>query len=68
MRDGRCRAQVMDTGVGLQAAGTGLGTGLATLRERLLLVFGGDAHLQLVAVQPHGVCAELDFPARGGKQ
>lgn len=68
LREGRCRAQVMDTGVGLQAAGSSLGTGLATLRERLLLVFDGDAELRLVAVQPHGVCAELDFPAKGGKR
>ena len=67
LRDGRCRAQVLDTGVGLQAAGSGLGTGLSTLRERLSLVFDGDAHLRLVAVQPHGVCVELDFPAQGGK-
>jgi signal transduction histidine kinase len=65
--DGRCRAQVMDTGVGLQAAGSGLGTGLATLRERLQLVFDGDAVLRLVEVQPHGVCAEVEFPAKGSK-
>jgi len=28
------------------------------------LAFGGDAQLQLTEVQPHGVCAELEFPAR----
>jgi hypothetical protein len=67
LRDGRCLAQVSDTGVGLHASGSGLGTGLATLRERLSLVFGGDAQLRLVEVRPHGVCAELDFPARGSK-
>ncbi|HYD81052.1 MAG TPA: histidine kinase [Paucimonas sp.] len=62
--DGRCRVRVSDTGVGLQAAGHGLGTGLTTLRERLQLTFGGDAHLRLAANEPHGVSAELDFPAR----
>lgn len=64
VRDGRCLAQVTDTGVGLQAAGDGLGTGLSTLRERLQLVFGGDAQLRLASLEPHGVCAELDFPAQ----
>jgi signal transduction histidine kinase len=66
VRDGRCRAQVRDTGVGLKTSGQGLGTGLATLLERLQLVFGGDAKLQLRSLEPHGVCAELDFPAQPG--
>ncbi len=59
----RCRIEVRDSGVGLRAGSNGLGTGLATLRERLHLVFGGDANLHVVAVEPHGVCARLDFPA-----
>ncbi|MYM92021.1 sensor histidine kinase, partial [Rugamonas sp. FT82W] len=40
---------------------------LATLRERLLLVFGAGASLRLSALQPHGVCAELDLPAPEAK-
>ena len=66
VQDGRCRAQVIDTGVGLKREGDGLGTGLATLRERLQLAFGGDAKLNLSALEPHGVRADLDFPARTG--
>lgn len=62
----RCRAEVIDTGVGLRQAGDGVGTGLSNLRERLQLAFGGDAQLRLVPIKPHGVCAELEFPARGG--
>ncbi len=62
--EGRCRVRVRDTGVGLQQAGNGLGTGLTTLRERLKLVFGDEAQLRLTQQQPHGVCAELEFPAR----
>lgn len=64
LRDHRCCVRITDTGVGLQATGNGLGTGLTTLRERLQLAFGGDAQLRLIEVEPHGVCAELDFPAR----
>ena len=64
LRDGRCHVRVTDTGVGLQSKTGGLGTGLSTLRERMQLAFGGDAQLQLTEVQPHGVCAELEFPAR----
>lgn len=58
----RCRAEVIDTGMGLGHAVDGLGTGLTNLRERLQLAFGGDAQLRLSSLQPHGVCAELDFP------
>jgi signal transduction histidine kinase len=64
LRDGRCYVRVTDTGVGLQPTSEGLGTGLSTLRERLQLTFGGDAQLRLMEVEPHGVCAELDFPAQ----
>jgi len=64
LRDGRCYVRVADTGVGLRSAGHGPGTGLSTLRERLQLFFGGDAQLRLGEIQPHGVHAELDFPAR----
>lgn len=68
LRGDRCIVRVSDTGVGLQATGEGLGTGLSTLRERLQLAFGPDAQLRLFEVQPHGVCAELDFPARGERR
>jgi LytS/YehU family sensor histidine kinase len=66
VRNGRCHVHVTDTGAGLQSASAGLGTGLSTLRERLQLTFGGDAQLQLTEVEPHGVRAELNFPARQG--
>ena len=67
--DGRVRATVTDTGVGLARSSdtlAGLGTGLANLRERLQLAFAGDATLTLSENQPHGVRAEIDFPARTG--
>jgi sensor histidine kinase YesM len=64
VRDGRCIVRVTDTGVGLAAHQGGLGTGLATLRERLQLAFDGDARLRLIEIEPHGISAELDFPAR----
>ncbi len=63
-RGDRCLLRVADTGAGLRPAGNGLGTGLSTLRERLLLTFGGDAELRVTAQHPHGFCVELDFPAR----
>jgi LytS/YehU family sensor histidine kinase len=61
---GRCRVRVRDTGRGFASAGSGLGTGLSTLRERLKLAFDGDVRVQVTEIEPHGVCAELDFPAR----
>lgn len=63
-RGDRCQIRVSDTGRGLQSSGSGLGTGLATLRERLQLAFGNAAGLQLGAQQPHGVCARIDLPAQ----
>ena len=62
--EGRCWIRVADSGVGLQASGRGLGTGLAALRERLALVFGDAAMLRVRAREPKGVVSELEFPAR----
>ena len=62
LRDNRCEMRVKDTGVGLKQTGRGLGTGLATLRERLKLAFGADSRLTLTEIQPHGVCAEISIP------
>jgi len=64
VRDSRCRVAVVDSGVGLRAGSGGLGTGLATLRERLRLAFGSDAQLQVTQLQPHGVSATIEFPIR----
>jgi hypothetical protein len=64
LRDGRCLVSVNDTGVGLRTGGSGPGTGLAALRERLALGFGGDAQLRLLDNVPRGIRAELDFPAQ----
>ncbi len=58
---GRCRLSVIDTGMGLQATGGGLGTGLAALRERLHWAYGGTATLDLTEVEPHGVKAVIEF-------
>ena len=59
----RCVIRVIDTGVGLRQTDQGLGTGLSTLRERLQLLFDGDAQLRITAHEPRGVCAELILPA-----
>ena len=64
LREDRCIARVADTGVGLREGGDSPGTGLESLRERMQLGFGGDAQLRLTGAMPHGVCAELEFPAR----
>jgi hypothetical protein len=48
----------------LKQGGNGLGTGLSALRERLELSFGGGTQLNLTEVEPHGVCAEMLFPAQ----
>jgi two-component sensor histidine kinase len=64
VHDGRCLISVTDTGLGFATTGNGLGTGLSTLRERLQLSFGAAAQLHLAEIEPHGVRATLDIPAR----
>lgn len=59
----RCVVRVTDTGAGLHQSGSGLGTGLTALRERLQLVFGDAAQLRLLSGAPRGVAAEVDLPA-----
>jgi LytS/YehU family sensor histidine kinase len=66
VQNSRCLAEVSDTGVGLQPTGNSLGTGLATLRERLELAFGSDVQVRVSSLVPRGVCVSLDFPARTG--
>ncbi|RVT45582.1 sensor histidine kinase [Rheinheimera sediminis] len=75
LQDGRCLAQVKDTGIGLsgpalggpavggKAESQGLGTGLANLRERLHLIFADQAQLSLMALEPHGFCVNISIPA-----
>jgi sensor histidine kinase YesM len=64
LRSGRCLIRVADTGGGFHDTTSGLGTGLASLRERLNLSFTGDARLTLTDNNPHGVVAEIDIPAQ----
>jgi len=60
----RCVVRVIDTGAGLRQAGSGPGTGLTTLRERLQLIFGNAAHLRLTSGAPRGAVVEIDLPAQ----
>ncbi len=60
----RCVIRVSDSGVGFGRTDQGLGTGLATLREGLQLMFGDDASLRVEAREPRGVRAEVEVPAR----
>lgn len=60
---GRCHIEVSDTGVGLQAGSPGLGTGLGSLRERLALMFGGEAALRISELAPHGFRVSIECPA-----
>jgi hypothetical protein len=67
-RGARCLIRVSDTGVGLRQTDHGLRTGLSTLRERLQLMFGGDAQLRIASREGGGVSAELEMPALAGSE
>lgn len=64
-RDGACcEVCVVDDGRGLSAVAPGLGTGLQALRQRLQLLYGDAASLQLQAGPQRGAIARLRLPAR----
>jgi len=67
LRGDRCVLRVRDTGVGLQPSSRGLGTGLATLRHRLRLLYGAAAQLRVGENPPRGVSSELELPLSGGR-
>ena len=54
---------VSDTGAGLGAAAPGGGIGLANIRERLRLVYGDRAELDLAENEPRGFRARITLPA-----
>jgi signal transduction histidine kinase len=58
----RVEFSVADTGVGLAAAPNSSGIGLANIRERLALLFGDRATLELAANDPSGFIARLTLP------
>lgn len=64
IRDQRCHLHVRDSGMGMQQTGTGPGTGLSSLRERLQMAFDGDAVLRLHEGELHGMVAEVEFPVQ----
>ena len=64
--DGVVAVTVADDGNGFSATSSGTGIGLKNVRERLRLMFGGDASLAVVANFPAGVAATLSVPAAPG--
>lgn len=66
--DERVSITVADDGLGFNALNAGTGIGLRNVRERLQLVYGGDAQLSIVANFPNGVAATIVVPARPGQE
>ncbi len=62
-RGERALVRVSDSGVGLEDGDLAAGTGLATLRQRLRLMFGEAAALRVESRVPRGVIAEIELPA-----
>ncbi|MGF6418169.1 hypothetical protein ABH900_001648 [Stenotrophomonas sp. AN71] len=62
--DACCEVSVIDDGRGLCGVAAGLGTGLQALRQRLQLLYGDAASLQLQAGPQRGAVARLRLPAR----
>jgi sensor histidine kinase YesM len=60
--DGRLELSVVDTGAGLGAGAPGQGIGLANIRERLELLYGARAGLELEENTPRGFVARVLLP------
>ncbi|MFM7531256.1 MAG: sensor histidine kinase, partial [Rubrivivax sp.] len=62
---GNLAVSVADTGLGFAAAPTaGTGVGLANIRERLQLLYGGKATLTVAAHEPCGTVVTVTVPYR----
>jgi hypothetical protein len=60
---GKLQVVVADTGLGFgKAATAGTGVGLANIRERLQLLYGGRASLTVAANQPTGTVVTITVP------
>ena len=65
LRDGRCRVRVTDTGVGPASdRTTGWAPGWRRCASGCSWRSAAMRSCALTEVEPHGVCAELEFPAR----
>ena len=53
---------VSDNGAGISESGTSDGTGLRNVRDRLRLVYGQDATLELTPGSPRGVTVRIGIP------
>jgi len=60
---GKLAVTVADTGLGFgKAATSGTGVGLANIRERLQLLYGGKAQVAVAANQPSGTIVTITVP------
>lgn len=61
--DNRLRVTVADDGMGFGVvASDGTGLGLQSIRDRLKLLYGPAAHLEITPCQPSGVSAAIEVP------
>jgi signal transduction histidine kinase len=60
--DGRLEVRVADTGAGLATDAPGQGIGLANIRERIAMLYGDGAALELEENVPRGFVARLLLP------
>jgi sensor histidine kinase YesM len=61
-QDGRVAVTVADDGKGFDAQASGTGIGLKNARERLKLIYAGQASLVIAANFPQGVAATITVP------
>jgi LytS/YehU family sensor histidine kinase len=63
--DGNLEVSVTDTGLGFDPANAstkGTGLGLSNIRERLGMLYGQAARLEIASISPRGTCAKIVVP------
>jgi LytS/YehU family sensor histidine kinase len=66
--DKKIKISVIDDGVGIESKDFKLGFGVRSVKERLKILYGEDAKLEIKQNKKNGVTVEIEFPLKEAKK
>ncbi|TGG87918.1 ATP-binding protein [Geotoga petraea] len=66
--DKKIKISVIDDGVGIESKDFKLGFGVRSVKERLKILYGEDAKLEIKQNEKNGVTVEIEFPLKEAKK